>query len=303
MPIVRPWFAAMLGIVVFSITLPAAARDIFLNNRAGDDHFDGRFAMSQGGPAGPVQTFAKALRIADSGDRIVVANTGVPYRESVSLSGPRHSGLNFKPLVIDGNGATLDGSAPAAGWQPVGGDVLRFQPERMAYGMLFLAGKPLARAPQVAPGESPAALQPLQWRLHDGWIYFRVEPDHLPQQYPLSYAKLQVGLTLYKVENVVITNLVVQGFELDGINCQDVRGGTTLDHITARWNGRSGIAVCGASHVLLDACLVEGNGESQLHLEGTSEVGAVGCELVPKSAPAWLIQGGRLSIDGREIGR
>ena len=284
-------------------SIPAEARDVFLNNRAGDDHFDGRFATGQGGLAGPVQTLAKALRIADTGDRIVVANTGEPYRESVSLSGPKHSGFNFKPLVIDGNGATLDGSAPADDWQPVGGDVFRFRPELMAFGALFAHGQPLARVSAGLPGEAMPALKPLQWTLREGWIYFRVEPDRLPDYYQLTYARLQTGLTLYKVEQVAITNLVVQGFELDGINCQDVRPTVTLDHITARWNGRSGIAVCGASHATLDACLVEGNGRSQLHIEGTSEVSATGCELVPKTAPNWLLLGGRLMIDGKDAGK
>jgi len=292
----------VVGLLTGLAAFPAVARDVFLNNRAGDDHFDGRFEMGQGGVSGPVQSFAKALRIADSGDRIIVANTGEPYRESVSLSGLKHSGFTFKPLVIDGNGATLDGSAPAEGWQPVAGDVLRFRPELMAFGALFAHGQPLARASAGLPSEGIPALKPLQWTLREGWIYFRVEPDRLPDYYQLTYARLQVGLTLYKVEQVAITNLVVQGFELDGINCQDVRT-TTLDHITARWNGRSGIAVCGASHAVLDGCLVEGNGQSQLHIEGTSEVGATGCELVPKSAPNWLLLGGRLMIDGKEAGK
>ena len=291
------------AIAICLAAIPAEARDVFVNNRAGDDHFDGRFNVDQGGANGPVQTFAKALRIAGTGDRIIVANTGEPYRESVSLSGPKHSGFNFKPLVIDGNGATLDGSAPAEGWQPVGGDVLRFRPEHMAFGMLFAKGIPLVRVPAGLPSAGVPALLPTQWTLREGWIYFRVEPDRLPEQYQLTYARLQVGLTLYKVEQVAITNLVVQGFELDGINCQDVRPTVTLDHITARWNGRSGIAVCGASHTTLDSCLLDGNGQSQLHIEGTSEVNATGCELIPKSAPNWLMHGGRLMIDGREVER
>jgi hypothetical protein len=288
------------AIVAGLAAFPAAGRDVFVSNRAGDDHFDGRFEVGQGGLSGPVQSLAKALRLAESGDRIIVANTGEPYRESVSLSGPRHSGFNFKPLIIDGNGATLDGSAPAEDWEPVVGDVFRFRPERSAFGMLFAQGRPLVRVPAGLPSEGLPALKPLQWTLREGWIYFRVEPDRLPEQYRLSYAKLQVGLTFYKVEHVAITNLVVRGFELDGINCQDVQS-TTLDHITAQSNGRSGIAICGASRATLDACLVAGNGQSQLHVEGTSEVNAVGCELIPKIAPNWLLNGGRLMIDGKEV--
>ena len=270
-----------------------------MNNRAGDDHFDGRFDVGQGGANGPVQTFAKALRIADTGDRIIVANTGEPYRESVSLSGPKHSGFNFKPLVIDGNGATLDGSAPAEGWQPVGGDVLRFRPERMAFGMLFAKGIPLVRVPAGLPSAGVPALLPTQWTLREGWIYFRVEPDRLPEQYQLTYARLQVGLTLYKVEQVAITNLVVQGFELDGINCQDVR--PTSRSITSLPAGTAAAESRFAARRMRRSTLVssDGNGQSQLHIEGTSEVNATGCELIPKSAPNWLMHGGRLMIDGK----
>ena len=39
----------------------------------------------------------KALRIADRGDQIVIANTGQPYREGISLQGARHS-VSATPL-------------------------------------------------------------------------------------------------------------------------------------------------------------------------------------------------------------
>jgi hypothetical protein len=303
-PIVMRKLLLIAVAVVFTTATSAAARDVFVDNRAGDDHFDARFPTTQFGlVSGPARTIAKAIRLASAGDRIILANTGVPYQEEVSLSGPRKSGFSFRPLVIEGNGAMLDGSAPATGWQPAGGDVFRFRPERMAFGVLFLQGRPLVRIPSGPPGEGPPQIQPLQWALHDGWIYFRVERDRLPAQYQLSYARMQVGITLYKVSQVVIRNLVVQGFELDGINCQDVRPETILDHVTAHWNGRSGIAICGASRATLDGCLLDGNGQSQLHIEGTSEANAIGSELLPKSAPAWLIHGGRLQIDGRAVGQ
>ena len=40
-------------------------------------------------------------------DIISLADTGVPYYESISLVGTRHSGTGERPFMILGNGATL----------------------------------------------------------------------------------------------------------------------------------------------------------------------------------------------------
>ena len=48
-------------------------------------------AKSQGDTTGPVRTIAKALRLAQAGDRIELAKSEQPYRECVSLVGTRHS--------------------------------------------------------------------------------------------------------------------------------------------------------------------------------------------------------------------
>ena len=51
-----------------------------------------------------------------------------------------------------------------------------------------------------------------------GQIYFCVEQTKLPGDYRLSYARQQTGITLFHVDYVLITDLIVQGFQLDGIN-------------------------------------------------------------------------------------
>ena len=56
---------------------------------------------------GPVKTIGRALEIAVSSDRVVLANTGQSYRESVSLVGSRHGGAHARPLTIVGNGASV----------------------------------------------------------------------------------------------------------------------------------------------------------------------------------------------------
>src|SRR5690242_11981223 len=115
----RPWICLVL-IVVFcagSATV-ATARDLFVDNLGGDDRANGREPNSST-EAGPVKTIARALALAEPGDRIHLAKNATPYRESISLAGGDHSGFVVSPFTIVGNGATLDGSlpVPARDWE------------------------------------------------------------------------------------------------------------------------------------------------------------------------------------------
>ena len=111
----------------------AAGRDIFVDNVGGDDKNFGLHAQNQGDAPSPVRTIAKALRLARAGDRIVLAKSEQPYRECVALVGTRHSGAaRLMPFILEGNGATLDGSAPipAEGWTHYRDNIFRFRPGR-----------------------------------------------------------------------------------------------------------------------------------------------------------------------------
>jgi hypothetical protein len=300
-----PRFVAFL-LAAASLLAPrgAAGRDLYVNNLAGDDLLDGGSPNSSGAGRGPVQTLRQAIWLADSGDHIVMANTGTPYRESVTLFGAKNSGYATRPFIIDGQGSVLDGSipVPTEAWRPDHDDVFRFRPERMAYQQLFLDGRPATRRGLASTTAGLPALGPLEWALYDGQIYFRVEPGRLPDQYNPSDANLTVGITLYKVEHVAIANLFVQGFQLDGVNLQDVRSPCTLTQVSARGNGRSGIAVCGASRATIEACLAGNNGQSQLHLEGPSEAHIENCDLIEKTGPKWLKTAeSRLFVDGKPV--
>lgn len=76
-------------------------------------------------------------------------------------------------------------------------------------------------------------------------------------------ASQTVGITLYQVLNVEIQDLVVQGYQLDGVNAHDSAFNVKLVGLTCRGNGRSGISIGGALRVELEACLVGNNGEWQ----------------------------------------
>lgn len=290
------WFAVLLGLAA-----PAAGRDIFVSNRGGDDRANGASATPLG-LLGPVHSIRKALLVAQAGDRIVLANTGVPYREMVSLSTGRHSGLSLtQPFVIDGNGASLDGSAsvPAAAWQSAGGPLFRFRPQRMSYQQLFRDGRPLVRRSRLPEDLDLPKLEPLEWTLDGGWIYFRPEDGKLPADYALSCCSLRTGITLYHVHNVVITNLTVEGFQLDGINAFDGARDCQLVQVVARGNGRSGVTAAGSSQLEVLGSLVGDNGWAQLFVEGLALASVRETHLLANTAPPIVRHGGRAFVDGQ----
>jgi hypothetical protein len=282
---------------------PASARDIHVNNQSGNDRFTGHYFQNMPDETGPVRTIAKALRLAGAGDRIILANTGQPYRESVSLVGSRHSGTSFQPFVIEGNGAILDGSSPvpAHAWEHYRGPVFRFRPPRIEPQQLFLNDRPLARVIGSRPSGAPSRLEPLQWCLQGGHIYFCVEPLKLPEDYRLSIAHQPVGITLFHVERVAIQNLTIQGFQIDGINAFNSARRVSLSGVTCRGNGRAGVAVGGASLVHVEDSLIGDNGEAQLLTQPYSATHVQQSRLLSNTAPAWVDRGGAVFLDGQPV--
>ncbi len=279
---------------VMALPCGAGALDIFVDNVGGDDRKGGQAPDSQGEVGGPCRSIAKALRIARPGDRIVLANHGIPYRECLSIQGANHSGSASYPFQIQGNGATLDGtmSLADAQWEHYLGHIFRTRPARMSYNRLFLDEQPLVRK-RPASGK-PSELAPREWALQDGWLYFHCEKDRLPQSYNLSCCLHPAGITLYDVHDVIIENLVVRGFYLDGVNAHDTTTRSDLIGLDCKDNGRSGISIGGASRVRIDTCTASGNGAAQVRIEGYSIVQMIDNKLDATSAPAIVREGGRI---------
>lgn len=281
----------------------AAAREIHVDNLAGYDGLDGSPQRSVIGSTGPVRTIAKALRLARPGDRIVLTKTSAPYRESVALVGSRLSESLLTPLILDGGGAVLDGTAPvpADRWEHHLGDVFCFAPERLGYQQLYLAGRPALRRPTTPADYDLPELEPLEWCLAQGKIYFRVEAGRLPEQYPLSYCVLGTGLRLYSVQNVVIRDLTVQGFQLDGIAVCDVVRGALFQRVTARGNGRCGISVAGDSQIEIEDSTLAGNGLARLRHGDYAQSWLYRTKLLDDTARGLQLLGGRVTVDGTAI--
>jgi hypothetical protein len=277
------------------------ARDIHVSNMGGDDRSDGSRLRPTIARGGPVRTIAKALRLAEAGDRIVLAKTSEPYRESVSLTSSKHSGSPLGPFIIEGNGAVLDGSTPVPddAWRHFEADVFYFEPAGMGYQQFFLPGGAAVRHPTSHAAVRLPALEPLEWCFEDGRIYFRVESGRLPQTYRAACCGLPSGVTLYHVRDVVIRDLVVQGFQFDGIAASDGVRGARLEGVTARGNGRSGVSVSGASTIEIERSVLGNNGDSQLRNEDFALTFVRDSRLVAGEAPAVTSAGGRIIVNGK----
>ncbi|PQO42104.1 right-handed parallel beta-helix repeat-containing protein [Blastopirellula marina] len=288
-------------LLIFSASTARGA-DLFVNNVSGDDRNAGRHESGNQGSDGPVRTIAKALRVAHKGDRIILANTGAPYRESITLQAGNHSGWPGFPFTLVGNGAILDGTAtiPIEQWKHVQSDVYCFAPTYKQYQMVFLDGKP-AQQMKLESRDELDKLEPMTWTLLDGQIFFRSEANVDPGNYSLTYTAHRTGITLYEVRHVRIIDLTVQGFQLDGINAHSNCYDTELVSITSRGNGRSGVSVGGASKVTLSGSLLGDNGTVQLRGEGFSKTKVVDSTLLDASAPATSREEARIEIDGQEV--
>jgi hypothetical protein len=282
----------------FAAVTAAAGRDIFVDNLGGDDRNNGETLTAQGRSNGPTKTITKALRLVMSGDRIVImAHPGEPYRECIAVQGGFCSGREGAPVEIVGNGAVLDGSISLidALWEYEGNDTFSIRPRLMAHQQLFLAGQPAVRVP-VSDGARPG-LQPKEWCLFEGKIYFRCEAGRIPSSYDPSCCGLQTGVTLYEVHDVVISDLNVRGFQLDGVNAHETSRGVSLVNVTSLDNGRSGFSIGGASRVRLDSCTAAGNGIAQLRTEGYSITRLLNNKFDEASAPAVVSDGGKVVRD------
>ena len=115
----------------------------------------------------------------------------------------------------------------------------------------------------------------------------------------------RVGITLYDVRQVVIHDLVVQDFQLDGINAHDNAVECALSKVTCQGNGRSGISVGGASKLEVVDCTSLRNGKVQLRTEGWSTTNLIRTRLVSTDGPAWTREpnaiglGARLFVEAR----
>ena len=198
-----------------------------------------------------------------------------------------------------GNGALIDGTVLAApgAWRHVAGSTFAFRPRRLTYQHLFLAGTPLSRS----DGNAPEAMEPLEWMLADGRIFFTTEDNRVPESYDLRHCGLQTGITLYNTQHVRIENLVIQGFQQDGVNAHELVSHCELVDLECRANGRSGLSVGGVSRVRVTRSNFYDNGQVQVRTEGLAALELLQCDVSDETVPPFSAEGRSLLIDGKPL--
>lgn len=302
--VARRWFrvgaVGLLGLLTWVATVgpsPARAAVIYVDNVLGHDDFDGSSPEVRRERVGPVRTIARAVQMARPGDVISVANRGRPYYESIQLVGPRCSGLTFQPpragercrtdviaFQLQGHGAVVSGARPVSpgAWQRLPGRLWRFEPYRKGYFLLLKDEKPLPESPRPKSEAELNRLPEGHWCVWRGCVYYRARLDELPPLEPFQYAAEDVGLTLYAVRNVRISDLVFRHFRLDGVNAHDLCRCVVLENVVCQQNGRSGLTVAGSSRLTARRCRFVDN---RVHSVLITEMGEVRLEQVEVSKP------------------
>jgi len=252
------------------------AENIYVNNATGADRNDGSASETVGVFAGPVRTITRALRLAGPSDAIVLANSGTPYFDEVTIDGRRLSGSEARPFRIVGNGAVLSGAMalPAGAWEEVGRDLWRVRPYRKGHYQLVKDGAAVSERRQAA-GESWNELPDLdenQWCAWKGAIYLHSEHNVDPNEQNFGIARGQCGITLHSVRHVEIADLTVQHYRLDGINVHDRASNVTLRNVALVENGRAGLTVAGSSTVRVAGAETRANREFSMLVQESAAV-------------------------------
>ncbi len=267
----RPFLSFFL-IIGFAQQIVAA--EIYVNNRIGSDAFDGSAPQVATLISGPVRTIRRALELMQRGDSLVFGDSGDPYYDSLNLVGGRFSGSPALPLFIQGNGATLCGirRVPPEAWQPVSRGLWQVQFSRKGSTRLFREG---ATVPEhrLQAGDKLAEALPLDaWGKQAGVVTIRISPEIAPGEEEWSYAAADYGISLVNVHDVVIRDLKVLGFRVDGVNVDGNSKSVLLDGLTITECGRAGVAIGGSSRLDLNQCVIRDHGRHSMII--TEQAGA-----------------------------
>ena len=269
--------------ILLNVATSANAEVYYVNNRVGADRHDGLVETPLSNTTGPVKSISQALKLASFADTIIVANTGVPYYDNLSFQGEKHSGDPVRPFRLIGNGATITGAMviPEGAWREAGRDVWQVTPFRKGYFQLVRDGKALPEV-RPQPGEKWDSIPDLevdQWCTWNGSIYYRVERYVEPVTQRMSIARRSCGITVFAAHDIVISDLTIQHFRLDGVNLHDLATNIQLEKLTLHENGRAGLAIGGASSGRVNSSDIERNRHHSVLIQEAAAIALEDCIL------------------------
>lgn len=292
--------AIILAVVAWSARL-SCALDLYVDNRDGDNIYDGRSEHEVDQRSGPVKTISRALEKVRLGDTIHIANHRIPYYESLEIVGARFQG-GFR---LEGNGAVVSGvkEVPFAAWKPLGKGVWKFTPYRKAFYQLVSGDRAVPEFEVAAGSATLPAIPAGQWAGWHGSIYYHVLPatPGASDDAPLAFAAEEVGITLLDVDDVVIHDLELRHFRLDGVNVHDRCKNIVLDHVKLIENGRAGLAVGGTSLVGIKDSEISGNRVAQVLNSEFAQTEILSTKIATTAGIPIRKTGGHVLIEGEDV--
>ena len=264
---------SMLQVAAILLPATAEARVIYVDNRIGDDTNDGSLPQTLQLRIGPVHSLRRAGLLVRPGDVIEIANTGIPYRGALRLIGGKASGVPSQPVYVNGNDAVFDGSelVEPASWESLGGDLWRLDPLKKGWYQLVRGDVAVPEAPHAEADGRP--LPPRgHWSVWQGAIYYHAEPDEMPAFGAYRLATHEAGIFIYGAHHIVVRNLTLRHYRLDGVNVHDLVYAARLENVVAEANGRSGVFVGGSSEVILDGGALRDNRDAPLLIREKAKV-------------------------------
>lgn len=294
------FLAVLVGVPVLLLLVAQSARaaDWFVDNRTGDDLYDGRLAITADVRSGPVKTISRALEHVQPGDAVHIANHGIPYFESLQAVGSRFTGV-----TIEGNGAVVSGAkiVPFEAWKYMGNDTWRFIPRRKTFYQLVSGDRAVPEHPCPPDSSGIPEVPAGHWCAWRGSVFYHLLPGTSQHDDPLMFAAEEVGITLYDAHDVTIHNLEVRHFRLDGVNAPDRSRNVVLDSVRLIENGRAGLAVGGSSLIGIKDSKLEGNRVVQILNAEVAQTEILTSTLGPAAWGPIRIKGGHVLVEGQEI--
>ena len=256
-----------------------AAKDIHVNPAIGRDSANGLAAIVSG-TNGPVNTIARGLKLAGPGDTVHLAP--VLYKESAIFHS--RAGEPGRPIVLDGHGATLDGSEPLhlADWQPVSpglyrnDHLLRTDDAIIGRWYFLFDGKmnhmgrtskgphaPLKKPEELAPGEWTFVKEgqpPKGSRATPGAFYLRIDPAKTLTDYHIAAPVRANGVALSgRCAHLLVRNITCTHVYNDGFNIHNWSRDAVFENIRAIDCGDDGFSAHDDCEVRVDGFVSLGN--------------------------------------------
>ena len=213
--------------------LSLTAADVFVNNQTGSDANDGLAADRA------AATFDKAMKVAKPGDRLIIANTGTPYFESLFLKGDLgKDGQNF---VVEGNGAVVSGLGKL--------DMAKFELKDGQY--YYELGKKAANLnpkiyindQQFPEAKDKKNVQPGEFAWTGSSFVFVPAAGKSLQDYELNASLRDSGVVYMSAKNVTVRNLISEHNQNDGFNFHGSCYNLVAENIVGRNNGDDGFSI------------------------------------------------------------